>query len=236
MTDRPIIFSAPMVRALLDARKTQTRRLATSPLRRCEAGARLWVRESFAAEELSRPPKTVPATSRERRLSGRTTSIVIDDLDGADGVRYLADDAWLPIASTPEAGEAWFEAFHYGFKNGSRPSGYRGKGIPSIHMRRWASRLTLIVEAVRVEPLQSISNEDCIAEGVPIHPNRHAPRTGPIQDETARRCGLISHYGAEYRRLWSSLHTKDGQRWDDNPDVLVLTFRVMRGNIDQVTG
>ncbi|GAA3266069.1 hypothetical protein [Sphingomonas yabuuchiae] len=48
MTDRPIIFSAPMVRALLTGRKTQTRRLASSPLARCAVGDRLYVREAWA--------------------------------------------------------------------------------------------------------------------------------------------------------------------------------------------
>jgi hypothetical protein len=48
MTERPIIFSGPMVRALLADRKTMTRRLATSPLRKCEPGDRLWVRESYS--------------------------------------------------------------------------------------------------------------------------------------------------------------------------------------------
>lgn len=48
MKERPIIFSAPMVRAILDGRKSVTRRLATSPLRKCEPGDRLWVRETWA--------------------------------------------------------------------------------------------------------------------------------------------------------------------------------------------
>jgi len=48
VTDRPIIFSAPMVRALLEGRKTMTRRLTTSPLAKSVPGARLWVRETFA--------------------------------------------------------------------------------------------------------------------------------------------------------------------------------------------
>jgi len=49
--DRPIIFSGPMVQALLAGRKTMTRRLATSPLRKCQPGDRLWVRESFSSSD-----------------------------------------------------------------------------------------------------------------------------------------------------------------------------------------
>lgn len=54
MTDRPVIFSAPMVRALLEGRKTMTRRLPSSPLWRAAAGDRLWVREAFARLEALR--------------------------------------------------------------------------------------------------------------------------------------------------------------------------------------
>lgn len=215
MTDRPIIFSAPMVRALLAGRKTQTRRLATSPLRRCEVGDRLWVRETIAAEELSRPPKPRKATARERQHLGRTSVIVCDELDGSDGVRYLADEAWVMIENTLAAADAWFELFHYGCKDDERPSGHRGKSVPSIHMPRWASRLTLVVEAVRAEPLQAISEADAQAEGIDL---KHQGSRAVIG----------------YSTLWGLLHDKPGQRWSDNPDVVALTFRVERGNIDRL--
>ena len=52
MTDRPIIMSAPMVQAIMDGRKTMTRRLATSPLAKVEPGDRLWVRECFSYDSL----------------------------------------------------------------------------------------------------------------------------------------------------------------------------------------
>lgn len=179
MTDRPIIFSAPMVRALLDGRKTQTRRLATSPLRRCEVGDRLWVRENFWLG---------PDWAAKMKPS---------EADGA-AVCYSADE-------TP-ASEGW------------------SKEHPSIHMPRWASRLTLIVEAVRVEPLQAISAHDCYEEGV-------KRPTGPFLGSEV--CA-IENARRGYRQIWEALHDKPGQRWGDNPDVVVLTFRVERGNIDRI--
>lgn len=232
MAERPIIFSAPMVRALIDGRKTQTRRLASSPLRRCEVGDRLYVRETVAAEELSLPPTRRKATAREQALLARTVVVVCDEMDGTDGLRYAADDAWIGIANSQEAGEAWSDLFHYSQKGGARPKGLRGKWVPSIHMPRWASRLTLIVEAVRVEPLQAISDRDAIAEGI-LPLLERAPERGwldYIAGDLERGVTPV----ASYQSLWASLHTDDGQRWDDNPNVLALTFRVELGNIDQV--
>lgn len=220
MTDRPIIFSAPMVRALLDGRKTQTRRIATSPLRKAEVGDRLWVRETIAAEELCRPPQTVKANARERRAYGRTTVIACDELDGTDGVRYFADDAWLKIANTQEAGEAWGEAFHYG----GRPAGPRGRNIPSIHMPRWASRLWLEVEHVRVEQLQAISYDDAVAEGV-----ERVVGQGWVDYFDALKRPLAMSARESYASLWMSLHGRDS--WVANPEVVALGFAVRRGNI-----
>lgn len=258
MADKGIIFSAAMVRALLDERKTQTRRLLSpKPIAYVTSaqqvgiekatkrpvfnfynaagdvmyampcthgndaeyvaayavGDRLYVREAVAAEELSLPPTSRPTTKRERALSGRTSIIICDELDGSDGVRYLADEAWRPIENTPEAGNRWSALFGYG---GKHPDGLRGKGVPSIHMPRWASRLTLTVTDVRVQRLQDISEVDAIREGVTL-----------IE-------GSLENPVEAYTDLWNSLHTKPGETWADNPWIVAVTFKVAHRNIDQV--
>lgn len=192
MTDRPIIFSPAMVLALIAGRKTQTRRLATSPLRRCEVGDRLYVREAW-------------------QVRGRFADVVEVGYAASSGRAHSEYVEQIPLSRVvPGKGEwPWFPKFG-----------------PSIHMPRWASRLTLIVEGVRVEPLHAITSADAIAEGIEPVPGgwrdyRDESRAVPFADTA-------------YKFLWSSLHQAEGQRWEDNPNVLVLTFRVVRGNIDQV--
>ncbi len=180
MTDRPIIFSGAMVRALLDGRKTQTRRLATSPLAKTEPGDRLWVREAHGMPDAGR--------SAVRRL-------------GLTQIAYKAEQGFTqPILKQ-----------------------YRYR--PSIHMPRWASRLTLVVPEVRVERLNDISPEDCGDEGVEVHQHQN-PTTGEWEPSDT--------YWLPYSDLWDSLHTKPGTTWDDNPAVVALTFTVHRGNIDRM--
>lgn len=185
MADRPILFSAPMVRALLTGAKTQTRRLATSSLARCRPGDRLWVREGWAPHSTfdHLPPRDIP--------KGR--------------VFYLAD-------------------------RGYSPSGVRGR--PSIHMPRWASRLTLHIEDVRVQPLQAISEEDAMAEG--FAPSRLNDGFGPVSvggGYTVSCGGTYASAAGTFLEYWQQLHPQ----WDgfDDPDVVALTFRVQHGNIDE---
>ncbi len=191
-SDHPILFSAPMVRALLDGRKTQTRRLAwrkskwapgiecehgydacpicdkakPSLWRRVQPGDRLWVREAWA--ETSIAP-------------------IVETIDRPVPVYRVADNR----------------------------CDYGGPWKPSIHMPRRASRLTLTVTAVKVMPLQDISEGDAAAEGVarPILP--HWPGS-PMR--------------SAFRGLWNELHGPDA--WNANPEVVALTFTVERRNID----
>jgi hypothetical protein len=156
--ERPILMSAPMVRAILAGTKTQTRRAIKRPeryerIRDCAfccpyglPGDRLWVRERIML-----PPDITPRMLRE----------------GADTwprCVYLADGWWfgrkrdlgtLSVADYDEEAERslWREL--------------AWRSVPCIHMPRWASRITLELTDVRVERLQEISQADVIAEGIP---------------------------------------------------------------------
>lgn len=223
--DIPIIFSAPMIRALLDGRKTQTRRLESSPLRKAKPGDRLWVRESGC---------------RSKAIFGDWGDIFRHDVPITAATGYY----WVEKRRGPGAS--------YNAANCSRASHLsdgRSKACPSIHMPRWASRITLVVEDVRIERLQGINEGDALAEGVP------AIHEGSVGDEifcqTCQGDGVHGALGGGYgmtevdcedcvtakqkfSNLWNSLHAKPGERWEDNPLVVALTFSVHRCNIDEM--
>jgi len=200
MTDRPIIFSGSMVRALLEGRKTQTRRLTSSPLARVQAGDRLWVRENLRASQTAEVP----------------------------GVQltYDADGAAVPtvLGSVLRTGKIPFP--------GSR-------GMPSIHMPRWASRLTLLVTEVRVQRLHEMSAGDAEAEGVEHEsadpPFYYVPGIWPhsLTAVGVEERGSAPHAVRSFAKLWAYLHGPGS--WDANPEVAALTFQVTHANIDTLT-
>lgn len=199
MSDYPIIFSAPMVRALLDGRKTQTRRLAwryvpTFPgsedleqrptlWQKVKPGDRLWVRENI-----------------------RLVSIGPEDWRG---IVYRADnsDVRLMLAKT----DAKLSPLH---------------DTPSIHMPRWASRITLTVTDTRRQRLHEISEEDARAEGIEW---RHG-MFGTWNSDGSLRCGGSLGAREAFRCLWINLHGNG--TWDANPEVVALSFSVAKINID----
>jgi hypothetical protein len=217
VTDRPIIFSAPMIRALLDGRKTQTRRvLKPQPegiaraervglqewtiypaADRCSIdfkapsyapGDRLWVRETWSA--IMNGGWTI-ANARSRMFDEK--------------IVYRADGNGF------EDGDGWW---------------------PSIHMPREFSRLTLTVTDVRVQRLQDISEEDAWAEG--CKPGELNDWGEPFPAEEFDPHGAIGWDNARdwFADLWETLHGPDA--WDANPWVVALTFTVRHGNIDAV--
>ena len=91
---------------------------------------------------------------------------------------------------------------------------------PAIHMPRWASRATLVVESVRREPLQAISRKDVLAEGrLASFAGLYWNWRGPIR-------GVWRDPRLAFAAMWDAIHDRPGERWEDDPEVVVLEFRL----------
>lgn len=190
MADHPLLFRLEMVRALLEGRKTQTRRPA-------------WLE--------SRNPTTFRIKDSYERPTA-AQRIEPDDLiwvrEGCHNAvagqtwmrRWLRDADDSPCVTISDRDDA-------------------GRRSP-VHMPRRDSRLTLAVTAVRIERLLAISKADAIAEGCPgvLGPNPDFPdEWDPSPQE-------------EYLGVYASIHGAKAPL--ANPEVVVITFRVHRDNID----
>lgn len=203
--DIPVIFSGPMVRALLNGRKTMTRRLAwgkpmpgkfesdggpltpmlrPSPWQKARPGDRLWVRENYFSK--------------------------CGEAHHSECCRYAA--TYDGLAGKPR----W---------------------VPSIHMPRWASRISLVVTATKIEPLWKISEEDAAAEGCEAGKLDDAFGPRDIGDGwTIESSGTWASAAGKFQILWNSLHGENA--WDEaaqmDTEVVALTFTVHQANIDQL--
>lgn len=230
MKERPILFSGSMVRAILAGHKTQTRRVIRwnddGPCADCgpcpygEPADRLWVRETW------RPWIRGFSSHVQYRADGRR-----GDSLGAD-----ASDAAMVLAE--KNGGMWDDG------RAQDPASVNWR--PSIFMPRWACRLALSVCGVRAERLQSISEADAIAEGIPRN------HVGPDADFDAKEHGWLTPAGLAnwesghdcnedgcvggkpaftfsaveaYQLLWDSINGKRPDcAWSDNPWVWVVEF------------
>lgn len=193
MKERPILFSAPMVRAILDGSKTQTRRVV-KPCKDRAFGAELAPCE--IAGEINAGDYTHAKYGQPGdRLWAREAHAFVGTVD----------PGWLLYrASGYEA-----ECARHGFDK-PYPDESTIKWRPSIHMPRWASRITLEITGVRVERLQDISKSDSVAEGIFIHADfrNRDDKYGPV---------------AAYCDLWESINGPGS--WDENPWVWVIEFK-----------
>lgn len=203
--ERPILFSTPLVRALLEGRKTETRRVITpQPAMPYTAFNHLDIlgQAVFSDGSVMRCPYGQPGDLLYVRETWRA---VERREDGADGVLFAADGAFRVIDNTPEAVEAWVAAY----ANGAHAANWR----PSIFMPKWAARIWLRVEEVRVERVQDITDAGAMAEGCTGHPldghSGYPPGYAPRD---------------EFRDLWDSINGSRGFGWDTNPWVWVLRF------------
>lgn len=224
MTERPILFSAPMVRAILDGSKTQTRRVVKESLQRVIAsmdgdtesgcvitwsedghGGPGWYAHSAeypeeGAEYLGKGPYRLGD-----RLWVRETWHPAARLGTEYLIEYKADESERTVDAGWEGPTPTIDA-----------AIGRSAWLPSIDMPRWASRLTLEVVGVDVERLQDITGEDVLKEGVG-QPIGTPLVYGSVTAEWLRT--------REFAPLWDSINAKRGHSWESNPWVWVVEFK-----------
>ncbi len=253
MKERPILFSAPMVRALLAGSKTQTRRvMKPQPMRGAPISVSAWEPgiEVFSPGELGlyregSPPGTwglesvllCPYGQPGDRLWVRETFAIEHQVEHDQNPPH-ADGR--PIKHDDEIG--WHQP-HYIASDAAPELCYDGDGEPtvlwkpSIHMPRWASRITLEVTGVRVERLQDISEADAKTEGLKAitKDNGHTVKYGiPDRDGLPGNDDAGWHWSewctspvAAYRKLWEQINGPGS--WDANPWVWVVEFKRATG-------
>ncbi len=210
--DRPILFNGDMVRAILSGRKTQTRRImkVQPPTDRHQL---LHIMDSTDRRRVGKSHWAV--------LNAEKTSVIESDKKyfsspyGKPGDRLWVRETWRQFQSVdecgcsespcgcPDNGSAIFRA------DGSDSE---AKWRPSIHMPRWATRITLEITDVRVDRLQDISEADAKAEGVMSE--QEAAASGLAWFDKPRRAFWF---------LWKAINGTDS--WDANPWVWVIEFR-----------
>lgn len=204
-TARPILFSAPMVRALLAGRKTQTRRIVKPQPSSIFTGFGDFLGTIIGRDTVMACVWKFPYGESGDLLWVRETLTH----DATRGHFYAANGDALDYEREPP------------------PSiGLPMKSISSIHMPRWASRITLRITDVRVERLQEISEDDAIAEGI------DGPLCAEFTTKAPSRFNLMPAAVHAFFGLWESLNGEGS--WAANPWVWVLSFEVIRSNVDKV--
>ena len=227
MKDHPIIFSTNMIKAILDGRKTQTRRIVKAPKLHPDYGYPHWddawidgdeneqyLHIPFSGDAMERTTHRAYCPygqvgdklwARETwRLSGGPDSNrVIYKADGETVLTYIGAKG-LSTSKELEPQFGWQMIEKYG-------THYH----PSIHMPKWAARIWLEITNIRVERVQDIDAVEAETEGI-RRPKRLCP---DMHDE---------YILFRFQRLWDSLNAKRGYGWDNNPWVWVIEFKKVR--------
>lgn len=226
MKEKPILFSTPMVRAILSGQKTMTRRVVTPQPDdhrwRKLPGYAFSVRTYETSEGLS--------ARFQHHLDGvGEQPLWVKSPYGNVGDCLWVRESWRAYSSLDHLPPKFISqgaAIEYlagGTNVIGQPLLYgMGKSRPSIFMPRWASRITLEITGVKVERLNQISNEDILREGI-----------------RSESCNICVHAGGSgcdscfsilkpFRELWDSINGKTpGKFWDDNPYVWAVSFKRM---------
>lgn len=223
MTDLPILYSAPMVRAQMEGRKTQTRRILKLG-KMLEPKPDVW--EAKKIDDVWYFVSDDPVCGGQQRCPVRYAKS--DRLWARETFSF--EHRWRNTkpSEVPAGVPVWYWA------DGNPSDGDWTKPRVSIHMPRWVSRFTDIVTDVRVQRLQEISEADCIAEGPPSVVGLEwfgpcKPFSGAFVIDPDRPHVRVAPR-TWYRELWDTINGAGS--WDSNPWVVALTFDVATRNID----
>ncbi|HBR4098668.1 TPA: hypothetical protein L9U11_001969 [Klebsiella pneumoniae] len=235
MTERGMIFNAEMVRAILDGRKTQTRREVKLNLDIARLATTYDWATSLAAnhyqdlteEQIQQKAESLRGVIHPVIL-GNEQMVSIICPHGKPGDRIWVRETFCPVDDTQYGGEKWvdyratpkFEASHPAGWDCAPNDAEALKWRPSIHMPRWASRILLEITGVRVERLNSISQEDAQAEGLELtgwRPTYSDPDSG----------GEVMTPYDNFAQLWESIYGEES--WKANPWVWVIEFKRVEG-------
>lgn len=257
MKERPVIFNGEMVRAILDDRKTQTRRVMkvqpeypelglshiVDSTNSDDIGKYFWSQSDACGANKSRS-KAFPCPFGQvgDRLWVRETFAILGNEDGCpidwDGNLIKGDEKH---AARIYKASCWQEPGNYGLWSiPDRDTQYEGAWRPSIHMPRWASRILLEITAVRVERLSAISHEDAGREGIhtEVWDQTVVARNYAIKDaffqfwseSMTHYVDMNDLYRASFRSLWESIYGEES--WNADPWVWVIEFRRVGGSDD----
>ena len=206
--ERPILFSGPMVRAILNGTKTQTRRVVNpQPSMVTGAGGAdctnryTWPDKKSGTQLCEYPSWANPQMLSQCHHGKPGDRLWVRETFQYTGPELNIDPGYVYRATDPD----WSEMEGFTWK-------------PSIFMPRAVSRILLEITSVRVERVQDITEEDAKAEGIK-HGMDAVYASALLEDKPlcpARR---------EFMLLWDTLNAKRGFGWDENPWVWVITFK-----------
>jgi hypothetical protein len=217
----PMIFNTEMVQALMDGKKVQTRRPFSMPQgwdlkdgNLCKITGKhpksgkwgVMIRRELYDGRYEHDLVVAPAMPGDL-IYVRETFCKVDDTEHGE-------DVWVDYRATPK-----YSSEHPAGWDCDPDNPYALKWKPSIHMPRELSRITLKVTSVRVERVQDISLNDCIAEGFR---GGHGSIPGYMYSATPKE-----HFSETWKQIY-------GDHWDNNGWVWVIDFEVIQANVDAV--
>ena len=240
MKERPILFNTEMVKAILEGRKTQTRRvLSNQPDKNCDEAFLgldgIWCfskptlskRISYSGDDIKCPFGMVGDRLWVREAFMPDPSADSDHWNDEDSLHtyYSWDGCGSKVSELPKALKTNKHVFYKAEANHPELSLW----TPNYRMPRWASRILLEITGVRVERLSNISRSDAVDEGIEtfkIDCGRDGLKTA-YKDYTSHNNAITRNNPIDsFRTLWESVNGADS--WDKNPWVWVIDFKVAK--------